>query len=1308
MIYRAFVAAGLFLIVLTTSIVQATTTPPGFEDTLVASVLSPTGLAFTPDGRLLITQQTGKLRVLQNGSLLATAAVDFAPGLCTNSERGLLGVAVDPAFATNHFIYLYYTFSKYGVCEQNTSRSPVNRVSRLVLPDSNVIDRTTEVVLVDNIPSPNGNHNGGDLHFGKDGYLYISIGDGGCDYLGNSGCAGANDASRDQNVLLGKLLRITRDGGIPPDNPFQGTGSARCNVNGRTTAGLRCQETYGWGFRNPFRFATDPNAAGTRIFVNDVGQSTWEEVDLLSAGADYGWNVREGFCANGSTSDCGAPPPGMTNPVFAYNHNDGCASITGGAFVPNGVWPAEYTGVYLIADYVCGEIFTLRQQADGWYTRAAFVTDLGNNSATAMIFGPHGSTQALYYTSYAGGGQVRRIAYANNRTPTAVATGAPVSGAVPLTVRFDASGSSDPDGDPLTYDWDFLDGTAHATGAIVSHTYNTSGQFDATVTVTDSHNASATASVRVNVGNNPPVPRITSPTSAARFAVGDSVTLTGMASDVEQGTLPDSALSWTVLLHHDSHTHPFLGPTTGNGIVFTAPAPEDFEAAQTSYLEIRLTATDAAGASATVIQRFDPQLVNLTLATNPAGFTVVANNLEFQGPTTVTSWAGYVLRLEAGIQNDANGAPWLPTGWSDGGASVHTIVTPAVATTYTASFAAATRLGSLADTFARGGTYAATNFGSRQTLEVNLGADTTGTRETYLRFDLRTMATIGTARLRLYGGINDTRSVNLPVTIQGVSNNTWTETGLTWNNRPASSTAILATALIADAIPAWHEWDITSYLQSEKAAGRNVVNLVLRGATTSSLSYIGFASRQYPLYAPELLVAAAAAPNRPPVAAASATPLSGPTPLAVRFDASASSDPDGDVLSYDWNFLDGTAHATGAIVNHTYTASGQFDAVVTVTDTHGSASTATVRITAGNVGNTPPVPQITAPATSARFAVGQVVTLQGSATDAQDGALPNSALSWTVIVHHDTHTHVLLGPSAGNGITFTAPAPEDLATAGTGYLEIQLTAKDSAGATTMVSQRFDPHLVDVTLSTNPGGLTVSANDVTVAGPATITSWEGYALTLTASTQDDTGGQPWIPGTWSDGGAATHTVVTPAAPVTYLASFSPATVITVMADTFVRGGTYAAANFGTRQTVEVDQSTDASSVRETYLRFDLRTVATIGTARLRLYGAVSDARSVNVPINVLASSNTSWTETGLTWNTRPAATTAVLATTTIPDATPRWHEWDLTAYLQGERAAGRNVVTLIIRSGAATMPYIGFTSREYPAAPPRLLVTAAGS
>ena len=223
--------------------------PTGFSDTLLFNVSGPTAIAFTPDGRMLITTQGGALRVVTaGGSLVATPAVTV-PNVCTNSERGLLGVAVDPCFAINHFIYLYYTTSATGTCR--------NRVSRWKLNHNNVA--SGEFVLIDRIHSTAGNHNGGDLNFGIGGLLYASVGDGGCDYATPTSCAGDNDATRDHNVLLGKILRVDRNGNIPAGNPFTGPGTGRCNVNGSTTPGDWCQETFAWGLRNPYRFAFDPN-----------------------------------------------------------------------------------------------------------------------------------------------------------------------------------------------------------------------------------------------------------------------------------------------------------------------------------------------------------------------------------------------------------------------------------------------------------------------------------------------------------------------------------------------------------------------------------------------------------------------------------------------------------------------------------------------------------------------------------------------------------------------------------------------------------------------------------------------------------------------------------------------------------------------------------------------------------------------------------------------------------------------------------------------------------------------------------------
>lgn len=220
--------------------------PPDFEDTFVASVSGPMELAWTPDGRMLIASKNGELRVYADGALLPTPALDLSSVMCTNGERALAGVAVHPDFAVNHYIYLYYTFNKFGTCNESEVDGPVNRLSRFILPDTNVVDPASEVVLVDTPPMFKFWHTGGDLKFGNDGYLYVTVGDAGTRSFG---------WPQDPGRLLGKILRLTDSGGIPPDNPFTGPDSARCNVDGvppsGSPPGTKCQEVFAQGLRNP-------------------------------------------------------------------------------------------------------------------------------------------------------------------------------------------------------------------------------------------------------------------------------------------------------------------------------------------------------------------------------------------------------------------------------------------------------------------------------------------------------------------------------------------------------------------------------------------------------------------------------------------------------------------------------------------------------------------------------------------------------------------------------------------------------------------------------------------------------------------------------------------------------------------------------------------------------------------------------------------------------------------------------------------------------------------------------------------------
>ncbi|MCW2502579.1 MAG: hypothetical protein JWO79_863 [Actinomycetia bacterium] len=677
---------------------EAAVAPPGFTDEVVAQVDAPVGMDWLPAGGwMLVATQRGLVQHVEDGAV--TTLLDLGPKICTNVERGIAGIATDPDPASRAF-YLYYTAKGSDPScpttagEPNPPGAPRNRVSRFVLRADGTVDPASETVLLDGIYSPAGYHNAGDLHVGKDGYLYVTTGDGGCDYRGDSGCGGANDASRDRNVLNGKVLRITRTGGIPPENPFHGSGTARCQF-APAPAGTTCQEAFAVGFRNPFRFAFDPDAAGTSFRVNDVGQNVWEEIDQVSKGADYGWPIREGHCAQtGSETDCGAPlSAGLTNPIYDYPHSTGCGSssggsITGGAYVPRGVWPAEYDGSYLFADYVCGTIFRLSPSL----TRTGLVTGLGASSAVDLAFSRYTPQRGLYYTSYAKGGEVHRIDYTGsaNRTPSAALAAQPSSGAAPLATALSGAGSTDPDGDPLTYLWSFGDGSpaATTTTAAIGHTY-AAGTWTATVRVRDAGGlVSAPATVTIRSGDDAPRATITGPAAGTLFTVGGSYRLSGSATDAQDGTLPAASLSWTVIRVHGNHTHPFLGPVTGNDIAFTGPAPEDLAAAANSYLRIALTATDKQGLATTVTRDFRPLQVPVTLATSPAGRTVTANGLPVTGPATMTSWAGYGITLGVPPQTDSAATLWGYSSWSDGGAQTHAFTTPSSQATVTATLTA--------------------------------------------------------------------------------------------------------------------------------------------------------------------------------------------------------------------------------------------------------------------------------------------------------------------------------------------------------------------------------------------------------------------------------------------------------------------------------------------------------------------------------------------------------------------------------------------------------------------------------------------
>jgi glucose/arabinose dehydrogenase len=593
----------------------AMTVPEGFEATRVLETAMPTALAFLPAGELLVATKAGKLLALAPGERTPRAILDLTARVCQEGERGLVGLAVDPDFATRPFVYLYYTRST-GDCRVKA----VNRLARFSVRADGTVDARSERVLLDRIPSPSRYHIGGDVQFGKDGFLYISVGDGLCHHsirrtqFGPGGCTGhsgvRNSAAREPDVLVGKILRIDRHGHAPEANG----GGVRCALSGRTRTGARCREIFASGLRNPFRMAFDADAPGTRFFINDVGEEDWEEVNVGRLGAHYGWNLREGRCPAGGATRCGPPPPGLTDPLFAYHQSAGrpdgpghrgCEAITGGAFVPEGSWPAAYARDYLFADYVCGKIIRLEREG-GYHRTQTLIGGLGASSAVHLRFGPGPEGAALYFTTLGDGGAVWRVDHVpGNRRPAAAAAATPAFGALPLTTTFDARASADPDGDALEYRWDFGDGTsARGANPVVTHLYALPGVRRATLRVHDVHGAvSAPLELLVHPGNAPPVLEVAGP---HRYRIGERMVLRATATDPQDGPLDPALTRWQVLLVHQRHTHPYLD-AQGPALRVRAPRKLGGHDLRTTRLRVRVSAADGAGLAAESVRELRPR-----------------------------------------------------------------------------------------------------------------------------------------------------------------------------------------------------------------------------------------------------------------------------------------------------------------------------------------------------------------------------------------------------------------------------------------------------------------------------------------------------------------------------------------------------------------------------------------------------------------------------------------------------------------------------------------------------------------------------
>jgi glucose/arabinose dehydrogenase/PKD repeat protein len=722
---------------------SAVTVPSGFQEQIVFSGLSfPTDLEFSPDGRIFVAEQGGRIKVFDNlADTTPTLFADLSTNVHSQWDRGLLGLALPPNFPTNPYVYVLYTYDAppgqvapqwNDVCvDANNGLCVVTaRLSRLQA-NGNTMTGTEQVLIHDwcqQYPS----HSIGDIEFGADGMLYLTGGDGASfnvvDYgqlpAGNptnpcsdppneGGALRSQDVrtSADPTALNGSLLRLDPNtGAAAAGNPMIGS------------ADLNTRRIVANGLRNPFRLAMRPGT--NEAWISDTGWNTWEELDRVvnpTAGVtNFGWPCYEGAARQAGYDSANLPicetmytaPAGThTGPFVTWNHANkliageacptGSSSSTGVAFYPTsgGPYPAAYNGAVFFADYSRRCIWASLPTTPGGLPSdtnlQTFVSDAA--SPVDLEVGPGNE---LYYVDL--GGTIRRLRYfPGNQPPSAVINASPTQGPVPMTVTFNGTASTDPDPADqgrLTYAWDFTnDGTTDSTAPAPSFTYTAAGTYTARLTVTDTLGATNSKTVTITPGNEAPTAVIDTPTAGTTWRVGNTISFTGHATDPQQGNLPASALAWQLRVQHCStpdncHIHNIQSWTGVASGSFVAPDHE-----YPSYLELELTATDQDGLTHSVIRRLDPLTVNLTFDTVPSGLQLTVGSSSATTPFTRTVIQGSTNSVSAPTPQSAGGHNYAFGSWSDGGAQTHVITAPTTATTYRATYTEPTP--SCADSF---------------------------------------------------------------------------------------------------------------------------------------------------------------------------------------------------------------------------------------------------------------------------------------------------------------------------------------------------------------------------------------------------------------------------------------------------------------------------------------------------------------------------------------------------------------------------------------------------------------------------------
>jgi glucose/arabinose dehydrogenase len=618
----------------------AQTFPSNFSREQVGgTITNPTVMAFAPDGRIFVAQQSGALLVIKNGTQLTTPFVTLTVN--SSGERGLIGIALDPDFAINNFIYLYYTI--------NTAPLK-NRISRFTANGDVALAGSEEPILeLDNLSTAT-NHNGGALTFGIDGKLYVAVGD------------NANTSfPQNLDAYHGKILRINKDGSAPSDNPF----FSRASEQGK--------RIWAYGLRNPYTFSIQPGTG--KILVNDVGQNAWEEVNDASVGGrNFGWPATEGPTTN----------PSFTSPLYAYNHNTGtptgCA-ITGGTYFnpANTSYPTTYVGKFFFQDYCSNWIYFIDPTL-AIPTATVFGSNVGGTSLSLMT----GADGNLYYLSRAAQ-RLYRIKYTSPTfAPSIVQQPTSLSVSVGQSATFSvmASGTA-----PLNYQWQ-KNGANIANAIQSTYTISSAQLSDGAnyqVVVSNSVNSvtSSTATLTVTA-NQKPTASILTPAKNTLYTAGTSFGFSGQGTDPEQGDLPASAFSWQINFHHDTHSHD--EPALAGIKQGTYSVPNQGETSDNVWYRIILTVKDSQGFEGKDSVDVFPRKSTFTFKTIPPDLQLTLDGQPFTTPTDVRSVQGILRTIGVVSPQRIGNQEYEFISWSNGGTAQQIIPTLSTNITLTATF----------------------------------------------------------------------------------------------------------------------------------------------------------------------------------------------------------------------------------------------------------------------------------------------------------------------------------------------------------------------------------------------------------------------------------------------------------------------------------------------------------------------------------------------------------------------------------------------------------------------------------------------